>query len=97
MLHYETTDLRKGINVAKSKNSKKCITCHHSYDCTYFYTLATGAKIWRCFALMLFRMGLFRAIHGWVCQQIPLPKTCHAHPSIMKLITYLNKNKKTYK
>ena len=45
MLHYDTTDLRKGINVAKGKNSKKCITCYHSYFSTYFYTLATGAKI----------------------------------------------------
>ena len=30
MFYYDRTDLSKGVNVANSNNSRKCIVCHHS-------------------------------------------------------------------
>ena len=51
------------------------------------------------FILTLFRMGLFRAAHGWG-ERLLLPKICHTYPTMMKLGTlllYLKKIQKTYK
>ena len=31
MLYYNRIDLRKGIDLIKSKNNKECIACHHLY------------------------------------------------------------------
>ena len=46
--------------------------------------------------LILFRMGIFGATHGW----LPLPKICHTYPTMMKLgivIPYLRKIQIIYK
>ena len=39
--------------------------------------------------LTLFRMGIFRAAHGWgVPKRPPLPKICHTYPAMMKRSSY---------
>ena len=53
-------------------------------------------------ALTQFRMGLFRAAHGWGGQKVPLPKICHTYPTMMKLhkliaYSFIKKIRKTYK
>ena len=63
----------------------------------------TGAlhKKWSS-PLTVFRMGLFRAAHGWGVIKMPsphLPKICHTYPTMIKLgivITYLRKTPKIY-
>ena len=40
MLYYNRIDLRKGIDLIKSKN-KECIACHHLY-------FNHGLKFWPC-------------------------------------------------
>ena len=44
--------------------------------------------------LILFRMGFFRADHGWGgggggAKKAPLHKICHAYPTMMKLGTVI--------
>ena len=49
--------------------------------------------------ITLFRMGLFRAAHGWVGKKAPLPKICHTYPTMIKLgtvIPYLMKVQQIY-
>ena len=45
-------------------------------------------------------MGIFEAAHGWGAQKSPpLPKICHAYPTMMKLgivIPYLKRIQKIY-
>ena len=51
-------------------------------------------------SLTLFRMGFFRAAHGWGgAKKAPLSKICHAYSTMMKLCTvipYLKKFQKLY-
>ena len=49
--------------------------------------------------LTLFRMGFFGAAHGWGVggQKGPLPKICHAYPTMMKLGTVIPCLKKIQK
>ena len=37
----------------------------------------------------LFRMGLFRAAHGWGAKRPPFPINCHTYPATMKLATFI--------
>ena len=49
--------------------------------------------------LDLFRMGFFRAAHGWVPKRPSLLKICRTYPTMMKLgtvIPYLKKIQKLY-
>ena len=53
----------------------------------------------RHLTLTLFRMGIFRAAHGWGAKRPPLPKISHTYPTMMKLgtvIPYPKKIKKIY-
>ena len=47
--------------------------------------------------LTLFRMGFFGAPHGWGGKKVPLPKTCHTYPTMMKLGTVIPYPKKIQK
>ena len=51
--------------------------------------------------LILFRMGIFGAAHGWgEAKRAPVPKICHTYPTMKKfstVIPYLKKIQKIYK
>ena len=50
------------------------------------------------YLLTLFRMGLFGAPHWCRGRKVPLPKTCHTYPTMMKLgrvVPYLKRIQKT--
>ena len=48
----------------------------------------------------LFRLGFFRAAHGWGAKShSPLPKICHTYPTMMKrgtVMPYLKKIQKIF-
>ena len=46
--------------------------------------------------LTLFKMGFFRAAHGWG-GEAPLPKICHTYPTMLKLGTVIPYPKKIQK
>ena len=51
-------------------------------------------------SLTLFRMGIFRAAHGWRgwgAKGLPLPKIYHTHPTMTKLGTFIPYLKKIQK
>ena len=49
-------------------------------------------------SLSLFRMGVFRAAHGWRrAKKPPLPKICHTYPTMIKLDTVISYLKKIQK
>ena len=49
--------------------------------------------------LTLFRMGFFKAAHGWKvgAKKVPLPKIYHTYPTMMKLGTVIPYPKKIQK
>ena len=47
--------------------------------------------------LTLFRMGFFGAAHGWDGGLPPIPKICHAYPTMIKLGTFIPYPKKIQK
>ena len=50
-------------------------------------------------SLILFKVDLFGAAHGWESKKVPLPKNYHTYPAMMKLgkvKTYLKNIQKIY-
>ena len=60
----------------------------------------TWNSLTNIFLLIIFRLVLSGAADGLGCKNAPLPKTCHTHPTMMKLSTiipYLTKIQNIYK
>ena len=57
MLYYDRTDIREGIDLTKSNNSKECVICHYCFfNCRFeFQDFVCNAMVFiicRCFALI---------------------------------------------
>ena len=70
---------------------------HHQY--LYYYCLLHKILFLQWFHLNLFRVGLFGVAHVWWGRgkKAPLPKICHAYPTMMKLGTVIPLLKKIQK
>ena len=56
MLYYNVIDINKGINPAKSNNSKKCTIYHYwffNYGFGYQNSFVMVAMTWQCYVLLL--------------------------------------------
>ena len=48
MLYYERIDIREGLNLAKSSNSKVFMICHLIIDANFNILYEMVVKIWQC-------------------------------------------------
>ena len=64
-------------------------------------TIMVIESVMKITILILFRMGIFGAAHGWgEAKRAPVPKICHTYPTMKKfstVIPYLKKIQKIYK